>query len=61
MFGVVSLPRGCGGLSQGLLGEFHVVCSAHLLVLSNDAQAGLEPVVVVAVVAVAAVSGSKFS
>jgi hypothetical protein len=41
-----------------------VVCGAHLLVLSNDVQAGLEPVaMVVVVVAVAAAvrNGSKFS
>jgi hypothetical protein len=55
--GMISLPRGCAALSQGWMGEFHMVHSAHLFVLSNYMQAGLEPVVV----EVAAVrNGSKF-
>jgi hypothetical protein len=29
--GVVSLPRGCAGLSWGWLGEFSVTSGAHLL------------------------------
>jgi hypothetical protein len=39
---------GCAGLcSWGWLGEFCVVCSAHLFVLSNYVQAGLDLVVMV--------------
>jgi hypothetical protein len=45
-WGGVSLPRGCAGLcSRSWLGEFCVVCGAHLFVLLNDAEAGLGPVV----------------
>jgi hypothetical protein len=45
-------PRGCAAFcSLGRIGEFCVVHGAHLFVLSIDAQAGLEVVVVVAVVA----------
>jgi hypothetical protein len=44
---------------------FHIVCGAHLFVLSNDKQSGLESeaVAAAAVVVVAAVArnGSKFS
>jgi hypothetical protein len=41
------LPRGCTGLCfQGVVGESHVVCDAHLFILPIHAQAGLKPVVV---------------
>jgi hypothetical protein len=38
----VSLPRGYAGLSQGWLGEYHVMLGAHLFGLPNVSQAGLE-------------------
>jgi hypothetical protein len=52
----------CWFCSLGWLGELCMVHGAHLFVLSNDKQAGLELVAVLAAVAVAAVkNGSKFS
>jgi hypothetical protein len=47
---------------EGWIGEFHLVCGAHLFVLSIDMQAALELVAVAeAVVAVAVRNGAKFS
>jgi hypothetical protein len=46
------------------IGVFHVMCSAHLFVLSNDMQAGFELAALVVVVVEAATAvrnGSKFS
>jgi hypothetical protein len=43
------------------LGEFCMVCGAHLFVLSNDTQAGLKPEVAVVVAAAAARNDYKFS
>jgi hypothetical protein len=66
IFWVGQSTWGCAGLySWGWLGEIHMVNGVHLLVLSNDVQAGLEVVAAVAlamVVEVAAVrNDSKFS
>jgi hypothetical protein len=58
--GGVNLPSDCAGLSQGWLGEFCVMSGAHLFVLSNILQAGLELAAVVVVVVVA-VASTKFS
>jgi hypothetical protein len=57
VFRGVSLPRGCAGLSQGWLGEIHIMRGAHLFVLSTVSLTGLE-LVTAAMVAMAA---TKFS
>jgi hypothetical protein len=45
-------PGDYTGLSQGWMGEYRKTLGAHLFGLSNVSQAGLEPAVVVALVAV---------
>jgi hypothetical protein len=42
--GGVSLYGGYAGLSQGSLGEYHVMLGAHLFGMLDTSQAGLEPV-----------------
>jgi hypothetical protein len=47
-------PGNYAGLSQGCLGEYHVMLGAHLFGLPNVSHAGLEPVGAVAMMAASA-------